>query len=140
MLPYLQGSLNNAVRSTGFAPNDLAYGFHVREGLDILAKANPDVQDLDRLRSIKRQEAADAMAFANIAVKSRYDKLHKSLRLHEGSLVYLRLHHGYKIPGVHHKYSNQRVGPFKVLERVGKLAYRLELPPNMHIHPVVSVA
>jgi hypothetical protein len=67
VLPYLQGSLNNAVRSTGFAPNDLVYGFRVREGLDLLAKSNPDVHDLDRLRSVKRQEAADAMAFANTA-------------------------------------------------------------------------
>jgi len=139
VLPYLQGSLNNAIRSTGFAPNELVYGFRVREGLDLLA-GELDVQDLDRLRSVKRQEAADAMAFANISVKSRYDKLHKSLRLHAGDLVFLRLHSGYKIPGVHHKYSNQRVGPFKILEKVGKLAYRLELPPNMHIHPVVSVA
>ena len=66
--------------------------------------------------------------------------MHKMLRLREGSLVFLRLHHGYKIPGVHHKYSNQRVGPFKVLEKVGQLAYHLQLPPNMQIHPVVSVA
>ena len=61
ILPYLQGSLNNAVRSTGFAPNDLVYSFRVREGLDLLVKSNPDVQDLDRLRTIKRQEAADAL-------------------------------------------------------------------------------
>ena len=80
------------------------------------------------------------MAFANIAMKARYDKMHKMLRLREGSLVYLRLHYGYKVPGVYHKYSNQRVGPFKVLEKVGRLAYRLQLPPNMKIHPVVSVA
>ena len=54
--------------------------------------------------------------------------------------MFLRLHYGYKILGVYHKYSNQRVGPFKVLEKVSKLAYRLELPPNMHIYPVISVA
>ena len=140
VLPYLQGSLNNALNSTGFAPNDLVYGFRVREGLDLLSKADIDVQDLDRLRYVKRSEAQDTMAFANIAMKARYDQMHKMLRLHEGSLVYLRLHHGYNIPGVHHKYSNQRVGPFKVLEKVGKLAYRLQLPPNMKIHPVISVA
>ena len=140
VLLYLQGSLNNAIRATGFAPNDLVYGFRVREGLDLLGKADLDVQDLDRLRSIKRQEADDAMAFANIATKSRYNRMHKALRLAEGSMVYLRLYHGYKIPGVHHKYFNQRVGPFKVFEKVGKLVYRLDLPPNIRIHPVVSMA
>jgi hypothetical protein len=140
ILPYLQGSLNNAVHASGFAPNELVYGFKVRDGLDLLVNSDVDVQDLDRLRMVKRIEADDAMAFANIAIKSRYDKLHKRLRLKAGSQVFLRLHHGYKIPGVHHKYGNQRVGPFKIIEKVGKLAYRLELPPNMHIHPVVSVA
>ena len=80
------------------------------------------------------------MAFANIAIKLCYDRLYKSLYLNEGLLVYLRLYYGYKILGVYYKYLNQRVGPFKVLEKVGKLVYYLELPPNMHIHPVVSVA
>ena len=71
VLPYLRGSLNNAVRATGFALDDLTYGFRVREGLDILGKAGPDVQDLERLRSVKREDAQGAMAFANVAVKSR---------------------------------------------------------------------
>ena len=106
MLLYLQGSLNNALNSTGFAPNNLVYGFRVREGLNLLSKSDIDVQDLDRLRYIKRSEAQDVIAFANIAMKSRYDRIYKILRLHEGSLVYLRLHYRYKIPGVHHKYSN----------------------------------
>ena len=33
-----------------------------------------------------------------------------------------------------------RVGPFEVLERVGKLAYRLDLPTLFKVHPVISVA
>ena len=80
------------------------------------------------------------MAFANIATKLRYDRIYKALRLNEGSLVFLRLYYGYRIPGVYYKYSNQRVGPFKILEKVGKLVYRLELPSNMYIYPVISVA
>ena len=32
------------------------------------------------------------------------------------------------------------VGPFKVLKRVGRLAYQLELPANMRIHDVISIA
>ena len=97
-------------------------------------------EDLDRLRLIKREEADDAIAFANAMVKTRYDDTHKSINLKEGSLVYLRLHHGYSIPGVNPKLSNQRVGPFKVLKKVGNLAYKLELPDLMRIHPVISIA
>ena len=34
------------------------------------------------------------------------------------------------------KLNNKKFGPFKVLEAVGKRAYRLKLPQNMEIHPV----
>ena len=39
-------------------------------------------------------------------------------------------------PGEHGKLANRFYGPFKVLERVGSVAYRLELPENARVHPV----
>jgi hypothetical protein len=54
--------------------------------------------------------------------------------------VMLKLHHGYRIPGVkNRKLSIQRVGRFKIKRRVSPLVYELELSPNMKIHPVISV-
>ena len=138
ILPFLQGSLNNNVTSTGFAPNELAYGFRVRDTLGMLADL--PAEDLNQLRLIKREEADDAIAFANAMAKTRYDLNHRSMNLTEGSKAYLQLHHGYSIPGVNPKLSNQRVGPFPVLEKVGNLAYRLGLPGIMRIHPVISIA
>ena len=139
VLPYLQGSLNNSKNSTGVSPNEILYGFNVRDTLGLLAELPPE--DFSQLRQMKREQAEESIAFANIMAKAYYDSHHKPLNVSTGSMVFLRLHQGYKIPGVgNHKLSNQRVGPFKVLEKVGKLAYRLELPPLMRIHPVVSVA
>ena len=34
------------------------------------------------------------------------------------------------------KLDHRRLGPYKIVERVGSLAYRLELPDTMKIHPV----
>ena len=138
VVPFLQGTLNNSVTSTGFAPNELAYGFRVRDTLGLLADLPPE--NLNRLRLIKREEADNAIAFANAMAKTRYDSKHMAIDIKEGSLSYLRLHHGYTIPGVNPKLSNQWVGPFKVLKKVGNLAYRLDLPGNMRIHPVISIA
>ena len=139
-LPFLQGSLNNSTNATtGQAPNELAYGFKVRDSLNMLADL--PIEDLCRLRSIRRKEAEEAVAFANAIAKARYDSTHKPISLREGSQVYLRLHRGYKIPGLdNRKLSHQRVGPFTIKKAVGPLAYELDLPPTMQIHPVISIA
>ena len=31
----------------------------------------------------------------------------------------------------------RKIGPFKVKDRVGKVAFELELPPHLKIHPVI---
>ena len=73
--------------------------------------------------------------------KVRYDSQHAPVDLKVGDKAYFRLHHGYTIPGItNHKLSNQRAGPFKIMEKVGNLAYRLRLPPVMKIWSVVSIA
>ena len=38
------------------------------------------------------------------------------------------------------KLDVRRLGPFPILEQIGSFAFRLELPPSMHIHPVFHVS
>ncbi|KAI0993301.1 hypothetical protein K3495_g14883 [Podosphaera aphanis] len=89
-------------------------------------------------------EVADAIKMAAMYMKEQYDKKHKPVFFKVGDFVALRLHRGYNVPGLaerNTKILQQYAGPFKVIERIGRLAYRIELPPSMSaIHPVISVA
>ena len=58
-----------------------------------------------------------------------------------GDFVNFRLHRKYKVPGLIKKIDQQFVGPFKVLKKIGRLAYRLKLLFTMsRIHPVIFLA
>ena len=73
--------------------------------------------------------------------KYSYDRKHMAMFLSVGDWALLRLHHGYSIPSVpSSKLDQQFVGPFKVLEKVGRLAYRLDIPPHWKIHIVFTIA
>lgn len=60
-----------------------------------------------------------------------------------GEHVYLRLQPYRQLIAAmrrNQKLSPRYFGPFEILERVGNLAYRLQLPKNSIIHPVFHVS
>jgi hypothetical protein len=131
--------MNSAVNvSTGYSPHQLLYGIRLRQPMDMIRQAFDDAeQDFSC-----RLDAERSLAYAAIAMKNYYDKTHLHKWFDVGDYVYLRLGNGYDIhanQGLPRKLAQRFVGRFKVLERVGRLAYRLELPPTWSIHPVVSV-
>jgi hypothetical protein len=137
----MQSALNNAtnLNSTGRSPNELLYGFKPSEVVDLLGTNIQD--DVDKKRESMRHDATDALALAAMHTKFHYDRRHRELFLRKGDWVNIRLHRGYTLPGIAHKKTAQQfVGPFQVAERVGRLAYRLHLPSNWKIHPVLSIA
>jgi hypothetical protein len=38
------------------------------------------------------------------------------------------------------KLAPKYYGPYKVLQRIGSMDYKLELPPYSHVHPVFHVS
>lgn len=59
--------------------------------------------------------------------------------------ILVKLHRGYRIPPdrdskLSTKLQQQYAGPYRVLEYVGGLAYKINLPPTYRVHPVLSVA
>ena len=70
--------------------------------------------------------------------KQRHDRKHTPLFFQPRDRVWLLLAKN-KFKGHHHKLSPLRYGPYIVLERIGKNAYRLALSTQLGIHDVLKV-
>ncbi|KAK6123618.1 hypothetical protein DH2020_042636 [Rehmannia glutinosa] len=79
----------------------------------------------------------------NSRQKSYADKRRKDLEFEVGDEVFLRLspRKGLINPKKGGKLSPRYIGPYKILQRIGKLAYRLEIPaPYAGMHDVFHVS
>ncbi|KAL8138239.1 hypothetical protein V2J09_004240 [Rumex salicifolius] len=67
----------------------------------------------------------------------------RELEFQEGDLVFLKLRphcQASLIKRVNQKLAARFYGPFRVLKKIGTMAYQLELPPTSKIHPVFHVS
>ncbi|XP_066347818.1 uncharacterized protein [Miscanthus floridulus] len=76
-------------------------------------------------------------------MKSQADKQRTEREFNEGDSVFLKLQ-PYTQSSVASR-TNQNLsfrfyGPFKIIQRIGKVAYKLDLPEDSRIHPVVHVS
>jgi hypothetical protein len=74
--------------------------------------------------------------------KKHYDNHHRHLTFEVGDWVWLRILNRPAqslLQGRRSKLSPRYAGPFKVLQRVGEVAYKLNLPDGAHIHDVFHV-
>jgi hypothetical protein len=148
ILPLAEFAYNNAEHSsTRMSPFFANYGLHPRCTLRLTpagpgTSPNPSAEDLTRKYRAIHDQAKEELKRAQAKYKETYDARHKEAPIFEpGNLVWLsRKHITTKRPSS--KLDVKRLGPFKVLEAVGdsKLAFRLELPAQMRIHPVFHVS
>ena len=134
----MQAVMNSTTSATtGKTPHELAYGMKLNSPMELL-KDNPASKRQDFTLRI---DAEEAIKLAQLTMKRHYDRRHRPISFKVGDKVKVRLHKGYSIAlPVSKKYGPQFADPYKVLERIGRLAYRLELPEHWKVHPVISVA
>jgi len=76
-------------------------------------------------------------------MKLQADKKRSERSFSVGDMVYLKLQpyvQSSLAPRAHQKLSFRYFGPYKILEAIGTVAYKLELPPGSSIHPVFHVS
>ena len=141
LLPLAEFAHNSTHHSTiGMTPFYANYGHHPRMSVTSDDTPLPDVSErLNRIK-IAHIEAQDAITVAN----ERYAFWANKSRLPDpdfqpGAQVWLLRKH-IKTTRPSTKLDVRKLGPFEVVEKVGRNAYRLALPPTMQIHPVVNVS
>ena len=142
LLPLTEFIYNNAQNaSTGVSPFYANYGYHPRSSPKLVVTGeviNPSAEELaTKLRRIHTQMRSQ-LESAQATYKEKHDqhvKEHPPFAV--GDKVWL-MRKNIKTSRPSQKLDVKRLGPFKILEVVGEsqMAFKLELPPQMRIHPV----
>jgi hypothetical protein len=145
-LSYAEFSYNNSYQeSIKMAPFEFLYGRKCRTPLVWNEPGENQIFGPDILRKGERQVqmVRENLKLAQSRQKSYADNRRRELRFQVGDYVYLKvlpmrgLHH-FKIRG---KLAPRYIGPFKVLEKRGEVAYQLELPLQLlDVHDVFYVS
>nr|GEU49498.1 ribonuclease III domain-containing protein [Tanacetum cinerariifolium] len=125
---------SNALNTT---PYEVVYGQVPPLHIPYTAKDSL-VEDVDRTLQA-REKVVQLLKFnlkkAQDRMKSQADK--RSDRSFEvNDWVYLKLQPYRQLTVRQHKFSSKFFGPFQVLAKVGKVAYKLKLPDNAKVHHV----
>ncbi|WVZ81202.1 hypothetical protein U9M48_028612 [Paspalum notatum var. saurae] len=115
-LPLAKFAYNNSYqKSLEMAPFEALYGERVTFGPDLVTQAEEQVKFIHN--NLKRAQSRQ---------KTYSDKRRRPLVFEESDQVYLRMS-----PMKGGKLAPRYTGPFKITERCGSVACRLELPPHL---------
>ncbi|KAK8570645.1 hypothetical protein V6N13_103049 [Hibiscus sabdariffa] len=145
-LPLVEFAYNNSFQSSiQMAPYEALYGRRCRTplgwmGLSERRFLGPEVvqQTEDTVRVIR-----DRLKAAFDRQKAYADLKRKQIEFSVGDQVFLKVSPWKKVlrSGQKGKLSPRFIGPYRVVDRIGSIAYRLELPPELQlIHDVFHVS
>jgi hypothetical protein len=144
-LPAAEFWYNTSFHSAlGRSPFEAMFGRQPRLlGIDPTPAAHGHLEDWLTERATINQLIHQHLIRAQTRMKHQADKNRLEREFSVGGMVYMKLQpyvQSTVMPRANQKLSFKYFGPFCVLERVGAVAYRLQLPENCQIHPVVHVS
>lgn len=148
LLPFAEFAYNNAQHSaTQFSPFFTLYGYHPKadtlEGKNLSASDSSCtvpavVNRIERLKDVHRQ------------IKDHLSRAQESAQKYSNAS---RIPHDFKVNDKvwllsknvetsrpTSKLDHRRLGPFKIIEKINAVAYKLQLPASVKIHPVFHVS
>ena len=141
ILPTVELVINSLPNSsTGFSPFYLNYGYEPVTPIQLIR--GDELAKMESVGSFAQRVASDwKLARENLERSVRlqqkyYDKKHRDVGYKVGDLVLLSTRN-LKLKGTPSKLQKRYVGPFRVIETIGQQAYRLALPEEWKIHPMI---
>ena len=117
------------------APSEALYGQKCRTPLNWVESRERRYYGIDFVTEAEEQVRIiqQHMKAAQSRQKSYADKRRRPIKFEVGDYVYLKVSPMKKVQrfGVKRKLAPRYVGPYKIIERSGRVAYKLQLPPEM---------
>jgi len=140
-IPLCEFAYNNSLhKSIGQSPFMANYGFHPNSTLD-----SPPILLQDKASILSRDWSSHFKTLRQLLLKAKEDfKKYGDKRTSIGpdlqvdDKVWLKRYYFSNEPSK--KLASQYLGPFKIIEKRERMNYRLELPENLHLHPVFHIS
>ena len=142
----MEFAYNNSYQSSiEMAPYEALYGRKCRTPLcrDEVGERKLSGPEIVQVRTDNVKVIRDRLKIAQDRQKSYADNRMRDLEFQVGDQVFMRISpwKGVLRFGKKGKLSPRYMGPYEIVERIGKVAYRLRLPPELaRIHDVFHVS
>ena len=144
LLPTIEFAVNNSPnRTTGYSAFYLNYGYHPLHPLQLLhSPGDTNVEAVVQFTSRLRDDFAVALQQLNRAKEQMMHQTipyRRALSFQEGDQVLLSTRN-IRFRRCPTKLQRRYVGPFRIVKKIGDVAYKLELPEGWRMHPVFHVS
>nr|GEV41505.1 hypothetical protein [Tanacetum cinerariifolium] len=145
-LPWAEFRYNSAFQtSIGVTPFKVVYG---RDPPSFITHSFSDDTHPDVVQQLKERDFALAQLKVNLThaqarMKKYADQKRRDLNFSVGDFILVKLQPYRQLSVKLHKNQKLRMcyfGPFQIIQKVGLVAYKLELPSTSRIHPVFHVS
>ena len=145
-MPLVEFAYNNSYHSSiGMAPYEALYGRKCRSPICWDVEGLRQIEELELVQEMvdKIQVVKQCLKAAQDRQKSYFDQHRREMTYEVGEKVFLKASpwKGILRFGKQGKLSPRYIGSYEIIERVGPLAYRLALPPELsRLHDVFYVS
>lgn len=131
-------------RNTGKSPFEIVYGMHPRGLSEISCLGNMDqisgqAEDFVQMMKEIQEKFKKTIQDNTLKLKAKVDEKKKDVQFSIGDYVMVHLNKARLQKGIPTKLQMKSVGPCKILAKYGANGYKIDLPSDLGISPILNV-